>query len=177
MSSTATALALSCCCCGGLHSALCPRRQALCSHCLHCICTILHCVCTVSAPLLCALLQLSHFHFALRWLGCAGWAGLGWAGVSVLCHREGSFSPGATWRGQTRGHMPIHCTIHMPGSECHSGKKDGMSEQQMITSRVFTMCHAMRCPTVQWCCARCSVHKFILSTLLFSGYCFVVDAC
>ena len=62
--------------------------------CLHCICTAALCV----APVV---------PFPL----CTALAGLGWAGVSVLCHREGSFSPGATWRGQTRGHMPIHCTI------------------------------------------------------------------
>ena len=50
--------------------------------------------------------------------------------------------------------------------------------QQMITFRVFPMWHVMNVVTLLLCCwARCYVRKFILSTLLFSGYCFVVGAC
>ena len=78
---------------------------------LHCICTAALCVAPVVPFPLCTAL--------------AGLAGLGWAGVSVLCHREGSFSPGATWRGQTRGHMPIHCTTHMPGSVMVARRREG----------------------------------------------------
>ena len=77
-----------CCCCGGLHSVLGEKR------CVRTVCTVFALFCTVFALYLhrcfvrCSSCPISTLH-------CAGWAGLGWAGwagVSVLCHREGSFS-------------------------------------------------------------------------------------
>ena len=81
----------------------------------------LHCICTVSAPLLCALLQLSHFHFALRWLG---WAGLGWGQCPVS--PRGQLQPRGDMAGADTGAHAY--TLHNTHArQCHGGKKEGMS--------------------------------------------------
>ena len=128
-------MALSRCCCGGLHSVLGEKR------CVRTVCTVFALFCTVFALYLhrcfvrCSSCPISTLHCA-GWagLGWLGWAELGWAGVSVLCHREGSFSPWATWRGRHGAHA-LHTTHVMVarrmGCPC---------------SRVFTMCHAMARP-------------------------------
>ena len=127
--------------------------------CLHCICTAALCVAPVVPFPLCTAL---------------GWAGLGWLGWGQCpVSPRGQLQPGGDMAGQTRGlmHYTLH-TTHARQWQCHDGKKDGMSMQQSV---YHVPCHGA---ALLWCCARCSVRNFILSTLLFSGYCFVVvDAC
>ena len=155
-------MALSRCCCGGLHSVLGEKR------CVRTFCTVFALFCTVFALYLhrcfvrCSCCPISTLH-------CAGWAGLGWAGLgSVSCVTARAASAHGRHGGADTGAHALH-TIHYT---CHGGKKDGMSMQQSV---YHVPCHGA---ALLWCCARCSVRNFILSTLLFSGYCFVVvDAC
>ena len=128
--------------------------------CLHCICTAALCVAPVVPFPLCT---------ALAGLGWAGLAGLG--SVSCVTARAAS-ARGRHGGADTGAHAYTLHTTHARQWQCHGGKKDGMSMQQSI---YHVPCHGA---ALLWCCARCSVRNFILSTLLFSGYCFVVvDAC
>ena len=130
------ALALSCCCCGGLHSVLGDKR------CVRTVCTVFALFCTVFALYLhrcfvrCSSCPISTLH-------CAGWAGLGWAGLgSVSCvTARAASAQGRHGGGRHGGTCPYTALYTCQAVLC--GKKEGMSMQQMITFRVFPMPCAM----------------------------------
>ena len=148
-------MALSRCCCGGLHSVLGEKR------CVRTVCTVFALFCTVFALYLhrcfvrCSSCPISTLH-------CAGWAGLGWGQCPVS--PRGQLQPGGDMAGQTRGLMPIHYTLHMPGS----GSVMMARRMGCPCSRVFTMCHAMARPY-------CGVAHAVQFVISYSLHYFSVD--
>ena len=154
-------MALSRCCCGGLHSVLGEKR------CVRTFCTVFALFCTVFALYLhrcfvrCSSCPISTLHCA-GWAGL-GWAGLGWAGLgSVSCVTARAASAHGRHGGADTGAHALHTTQYT----CQSV----MVARRMgcPCSRVFTMCHAMARPY-------CGVAHAVQFVISYSLHYFSVD--